>query len=161
MIKYLFFLFSGLLMLSCGSSARWFTRYSHAFGTRYNIYYNAQSLYEKLFTASRDSVVSFDPVIEKCWKAVSLHTVEAIPPSRHTKTNIKKPEKPDQYNPYLHKVWLLMGKAQFQNKQYREAYTTFLYVKQAFSYNSQAVKEAVYWQNRCTMNFTKPLSLYH
>lgn len=161
MVKYFIFLFFGFLILSCGSASKYFTRYTRTFRIRYNGYYNAQSLYEKLFAASRDTTVSFDPVIAKCWKVVSLHAVEVIPDLQHTKTNTNKPEKHEAHTFYLYKVWLLMGKAQYQNKQYREAYTTFLYVKQAFSYNKQAVTEAIYWQNRCKINFAKQVSFPH
>jgi len=115
------------------------SRWWHAFHARYNTYYNGSVAYidgslEKengnrdnfteripLYTvgnkASRQLGGSnFDKAIEKCQKAIRLYSIkrrpEWNPNKKKTQQDIEWLSR-REYNPFLWKAWLLMGRAQF------------------------------------------------
>ena len=115
------------------------TRWWHSFNARYNTYYNGTLAYidgslEKengnkdnftelipLYTVSNKGTrdtgkANFDRAIEKCQKAIKLHSIKRRP--EWTKKR-KKTERDlewlqrKEYNPFLWKAWMLMGRSQF------------------------------------------------
>ncbi len=135
------------------------TRWWHAFNARYNTYYNGSQAFiegsqekEKgnkdnftemipLYTvgnkASRDiGKGQFDRAIEKCEKAIKLHSIKRRPDwtkgRRKTAKDIEWLSR-KEYNPFLWKAWLLMGKSQFQKGQFDEAAATFSYMSRLYA----------------------------
>lgn len=115
------------------------SRWWQAFNTRYNTYYNGTLAYIDgslaketgnkdnfteiipLYTVSNKASRElgkgeFDKAIEKAEKAIKLHSIKRKP--EWTK-NRRKTEKDlewlnrKEYNPFLWKAWMLMGRSQF------------------------------------------------
>ena len=134
------------------------TRWWHSFTARYNTYFNGSQAFiegslEKengnrdnytelipLYTVgnkqSRDLGKSnFDRAIEKSEKAIKMHSIKARP--EWTK-NRRKTEKDiewlnrREYNPFLWRAWLLLGKSQFQKGEFEEAAATFSYMSRLY-----------------------------
>lgn len=134
------------------------SRFWQSFTARYNTYYNGSQAYidgslekEKgnkdnytellpLYTvgnkASRDlGKGNFDRAIEKSEKAIKLHSIKAKP--KWTK-NRKKNDKDKEwlgrmeYNPFIWKAWLMMGKSQFQKGEFTESAATFSYMSRLY-----------------------------
>ena len=129
-----------IIFLGCStekntSQSRWW----HSFNAKYNTYYNGAQAFidgslEKensnkdnftemipLFTVgnkqSRETGKShFDRTIEKCQKAIKQHSIKRRP--QWTKSRKKTARDIEwlsrtEYNPFLWKAWMLMGRAQF------------------------------------------------
>ena len=144
-----------LAMVSCSTQkntaqSRWW----HSFNARYNTYFNGSQAFiegnlekEKgnkdnytelipLYTVgnkqSRDiGKGQFDRTIEKCEKAIHQHSIKAKPEWNSSKRKTAKDREwlgRREYNPFLWKAWLLLGKAQFQKGAFDEAAATFSYM---------------------------------
>ena len=142
-------------MVSCSTQkntaqSRWW----HSFNARYNTYFNGSQAFiegnlekEKgnkdnytelipLYTVgnkqSRDiGKGQFDRTIEKCEKAIHQHSIKAKPEWNSSKRKTAKDREwlgRREYNPFLWKAWLLLGKAQFQKGAFDEAAATFSYM---------------------------------
>ena len=145
------------------------TRFWHSFKARYNTYYNGSLAYidgslEKengnkdnftemlpLYTVtnkqSRELGKSnFDRAIEKCQKTIKLHSIKRRP--EWTK-NRRKTEKDiewlsrREYNPFLWRAWLLMGRSQFYKGAFDEAASTFAYMGRLYQ-----TQPAIYAKSR-------------
>ena len=57
--------------------------------------------------------------------------------------------KRDEYNPFIHNAWRLMGQAQYYKGEFLEAAATFLYISRHFTWMPDLVAEAKLWQARC------------
>ena len=147
------------VMTSCSTqkntaSRRWW----HSFTARYNTYFNGSQAYEDgalekekgnkdnftemlpLYTvgnkASRDlGKGNFDRAIEKSEKAIKQHSIKAKP--KWTKSRRKTDKDKEwlsrrEYNPFIWKAWLLMGKSQFQKGEFDEAAATFSYMSRLY-----------------------------
>ncbi len=153
------------------SQSRWW----HSFNARYNTYYNATLAYidgslEKeqgnkdnfteqipLYTiGNKDSrqlgASNFDRAIEKCKKAIQLHSIKKRP---EWNTNRKKTAKDikwlnrREYNPFLWKAWLLMGRAQFYKGDVESAATTFAYMSRLYATQPAIYGRARAWLAKC------------
>lgn len=134
------------------------SRWWHSFNARYNTYYNASVAYIDgslakeesnkdnytelipLYTVGNKSnretgKSNFDKAIEKCQKAIKLHSIKRRP------VWTKKRRKTDrdrewlsrrEYNPFLWKAWLLMGRSQFHEGNFEEAASTFSYMSRLY-----------------------------
>lgn len=149
------------------SSSRWW----HSFNARYNTYYNGSVAYidgslEKengnkdnftelipLYTvgnkASRDLGKSnFTKAIEKSQKAIKLHSIKKRP---EWNTNKRKTENDKEwlnrkeYNPFLWKAWLLMGRSQFHSGAFEEAASTFSYMSRLYETQPSIYGRARAW----------------
>ena len=134
------------------------TRWWHAFNARYNTYFNGSQAFiegslEKeqgnrdnctelipLYTVgnkqSRDlGKANFDRAIEKSAKAIKQHSIKARPvwnkSRRKTQKDIEWLNR-REYNPFLWRAWLLMGKSQFQKGEFEEAAATFSYMTRLY-----------------------------
>lgn len=145
------------------------TRYWHSFKARYNTYYNGSLAYidgslEKengnkdnftetlpLYTVSNKQSrelgkANFDRAIEKCQKTIKLHSIKRRP--EWTK-NRRKTEKDiewlsrREYNPFLWRAWLLMGRSQFYKGAFDEAASTFAYMGRLYQ-----TQPAIYAKSR-------------
>lgn len=143
------------LLASCStekntSRSRWW----HSFNARYNTYYNGSVAYidaslEKengnkdnftemipMYTVgnkkSRElGKANYDKAIEKCEKAIKLHSITKRPEwtksRRKTERDIEWLNR-KEYNPFLWKAWMLMGRSQFYQGAFDEAASTFSYM---------------------------------
>ena len=158
------------------------TRNYQAFLTRYNIYYNGDEHFKEtlkemekkyeddysqtLFMHPADArnherapqpEGSFDRSIEKAQKAIQLHSIKKRPRKKPGKTDAayKAWLKRDEYNPFLHNAWMMMGRSQYYNGDFAGAASTFYYVTKHFSWLPNTVMEAKLWQARayCSMDW--------
>ena len=159
-----------MLLTACGSTkvntAQ--SRFYQAFVTRFNTYHNGHEAYKEglasqekshkdnymeiipLFPVSKESTRSagggsFDKAIEKSQKAVKLHSIKTKPKKKAGREITEKDKRwyaKKEYNPFLHNVWMLMGKAQFQKGEFLEAASTFSYITRLYSDEPEIVAEA-------------------
>ena len=147
-----------------------FSRNYQAFITRYNIYYNGdkhfketlaemESKYEddysrQLFlhpveakaepTAPQPSG-NFDRSIEKAQKAIQLRSIKKKPAKKSGKGSDPKYKawmKREEYNPFLHNAWMMMGRSQYYNGDFAGAASTFFYISRHFGWLPATVAEA-------------------
>lgn len=153
------------------SESRWW----HSFNARYNTYYNGSIAYiegyiekEKsnkdnftellpLFTvANKNSKEigksNFERTIEKCEKAIKIHSIKRRPiwdkKRKKTEKDISWLNR-REYNPFLWKAWMLMGKAQFQEGKFEDASSTFSYMSKLYIDQPPIYGKARAWLARC------------
>lgn len=147
-----------------------------AFITRYNIYYNGDTHYketlaemERTYEDDYSQMVfmhpveakadpkapqpagNFDRSIEKAQKAIQLRSIKKRPKKKSGKANdpaYKEWMKRDEYNPFLHNAWLMMGRGQYYNGDFLGAASTFFYISKHFKWLPKTVTEAKLWQAR-------------
>ncbi len=152
------------------------TRFYHSFTTRYNVYFNGMENYKEqlktmeteyqddftdlLFMHPAEAYAdekapqpggSFDRTIEKCQKAIQLHSIKKRPTRNAKKMDDPKYReymKREEYNPFIHNAWRLMGKAQYYKGEFLESAATFLYISKHFTWMPELVAEAKLWQAR-------------
>ena len=151
------------------------TRWWQAFTAKYNTYYNGTLAYidgslEKengnkdnytemlpLYTvgnkASRELGKSnYETAIEKCQKTIKLHSITARP---EWKKSRKKTEKDiewlnrKEYNPFLWRAWMLMGRSQFHKGAFDEAASTFTYMCRLYKTQPAIYGKARAWLAKC------------
>ncbi len=165
------------LLASCSNNKNtgW-SRFYHGFTTRYNVYFNGHENYKEQLKLQQEKYEdnftdllyinpaeafanpkdpqpqgSFDRTIEKCEKAIQMHSIKSKPKRNQNKRN--DPEykaflKREEYNPFIHNAWMLMGKAQYHKGDFLSAAATFMYVSQHFTWLPEVVAEARLWQAR-------------
>ncbi len=148
-----------LLIVGCStekntSKSRWW----HSFNARYNTYYNGSLAYidgslEKengnqdnytelipLYTVGNKKSMTlgkgnFDKAIEKAEKAIKLHSIKRRPEwnkhRRKTERDIEWLGR-KEYNPFLWKAWMLMGRSQFHQGDFDGAISTFNYMSRLY-----------------------------
>ncbi len=168
---HLLLVFTGMIVLTACSTekntakSRWW----QAFNTRYNVYYNGTLAYIDgsvakengnkdnfteiipLYTvgnkASRElGKGDFDKAIEKAEKAIKLHSIKRKPEwTKNRKKNAKDLEwlNRKEYNPFLWKAWMLMGRSQFHQGDFDGAASTFNYMSRLY-----ATQPAIYGRAR-------------
>ena len=92
---------------------------------------------------------NFDRAIEKSEKAIKLHSIKARPEwnksRRKTQKDIEWLNR-REYNPFLWRAWLLLGKSQFQQGQFEEAAATFSYMGRLYQTQPAILGKARAWQ---------------
>ncbi|MDE6358554.1 MAG: tetratricopeptide repeat protein, partial [Duncaniella sp.] len=152
------------------------TRNYQAFITRYNIYFNGDEHYKEtlkemerayeddytttLFMHPAEARAnpkapqpsgSFTRSIEKAQKAIQLRSIKKRPrrkPGKGNDPEYKKWLKRDEYNPFLHNAWMMMGRSQYMDGDFLGAASTFYYTARHFSWLPATVLEAQLWQAR-------------
>ncbi|MDE6198806.1 MAG: tetratricopeptide repeat protein [Muribaculaceae bacterium] len=147
-----------------------------AFITRYNIYYNGDTHYketldemEKKYEDDYSRLVFTHPAearadehapqptgdftrsIEKAQKAIQVRSIKKKPARKAGKASdpeYKAWMKRDEYNPFLHNAWMMMGRSQFLNGDFLGAASTFFYITKHFTWLPETVTEAKIWQAR-------------
>lgn len=150
------------------------TRWRQSFNTRYNVYYNGAQAYitgslEKengnqdnftdilpLYTVSNKNSISlgksnFDIAIQKCEKAIQLHSIKKRPEWNNKKKDLKDKEwlNRKEYNPFLWKVWMLMGRSQFYEGSFEDAASTFSYMSRLYKTQPAIYERAQAWLAKC------------
>lgn len=174
--KYIIVILSILLMMSCStkrntSQSRWW----HAFNARYNTYFNGAQAYidgslekEKgnkdnftellpLYTVGNKNSreigkANFDKAIEKAEKAIAQHSIKRKPEwnknRRKTDRDIEWLSR-REYNPFLWKAWMLMGRSQFHQGAFEEAAATFAYMSRIYKGQPAIYGKARAWLAKC------------
>ena len=150
-------------------------RLYHSFTARYNIYYNGSQAFidgnlekEK---GNKDNFTEmiplymvgnkqsrelgkgqFDRAIEKSEKAIRLHSIKAKPEWKGGKQKTARDREwlgRKEYNPFIWRAWMLLGKAQFQKGAFDEAAATFSYMTRL--YQTQPIQSglAKAWLAKC------------
>ena len=165
-------------MSSCSSKKNTAARRQYtAFITRYNVYYNGDTHFKEtlddmenkyeddyssrlLFMhpveAKGDATAPqptgyFTRSIEKAQKAIQLRSIKQRParkPGKSRDEAYKAWMKRDEYNPFLHNAWMLMGRSQYFNGDFLGAASTFFYISRHFTWLPNTVTEAKLWQAR-------------
>lgn len=151
------------------------TRNYQAFITRYNIYYNGDTHYKETlqemetnYEDDYSQLVLMHPAearsnpkapqpsgdftrsIEKGQKAIQLRSIKKRPASKGGKRTPEQKAwlKREEYNPFLHNAWMMMGRSQYLNGDFLGAASTFFYISRHFSWLPKTVVEAELWQAR-------------
>ena len=162
-----------LMLAGCKSNTP-VTRGMKAMTTKYNIYFNGNEAYKEGVAAMEEghenkysqrialhpiyelvgleepvANAQFDRAIEKCKIAVQRRSITNKPRRRARNTPAQKLfMQRGEYNPFMHNVWLLNGKAQFYKGDFTSAAATFDYVARHFNWKKFAVIEAHIWAAR-------------
>lgn len=151
------------------------TRWWRAFNARYNTYYNGKLAYidaclekEKgnkdnftemlpLYTVgnkgSRElGKGNYDRAIEKSKKAIARNSIKRKPEwnksRRKTEKDIEWLSR-KEYNPFLWKAWMLMGRSQFHKGSFDEAAATFAYMSRIYKTQPAIYGKARAWLAKC------------
>ena len=169
-------LFVIILIESCSTAKNTAaTRWWHAFNSRYNTYYNGAVAYvdgslEKengnqdnytgilpLYTvrnkSSRDlGKANFDRAILKAEKVIDRHSIKQRP---QWKSNKRKTDRDrewlsrKEYNPFMWKAWMLMGRSQFHEGNLDNAISTFAYMSMLYRTQPAIYSRAQAWLAKC------------
>ncbi|MDE5840723.1 MAG: tetratricopeptide repeat protein, partial [Muribaculaceae bacterium] len=163
-----------LVMTGCGTKKNTaISRNWQAFTTRYNVFFNGnehfketlktmEDGYEDDFTrmllthpadARADETMpkpkgDFKRTIEKMQKAIQLHSIKKKPPKKSGSAKEKEFRARDEFNPFLHNAWMMLGKGQYFNGDFMGAAATFMYISRHFVWLPEVVTEALLWQAR-------------
>ena len=148
------------------------SRWWQSFNARYNTYFNGQQafidgniekengnkdnytelipLYAVGNKQSRDlGKGNYSRAIEKSEKAIKQHSIKARPEwnksRRKTQKDIEWLSR-REYNPFIWRAWLLLGKSQFQQGQFEEAAATFSYMTRLYATQPAILGIARAWQ---------------
>ena len=97
----------------------------------------------------------FTTTIDKCTKAIKLHSIKVKPRRNRSKRNDAKTKawwQQQEFNPFMKNVWLLLGKAELQNENYMQSVSTFMYTTKIYSSDPEIVAECQLWIAR---NYTE------
>lgn len=99
-------------------------------------------------TTNSPSPSGFTTTIDKCTKAIKLHSIKTKPV--RDKDKMKYPEyqvwiQQKEFNPFMKNVWLLLGKAEMQDGNYLRAISTFMYTTKMYSKNKDILAECKLW----------------
>ena len=164
-----------LLSAACGTKKNTaMSRNWQAFNTRYNVYFNGNEHYKETLKAMEDGYEddftrmllthpadaradetmpkptgSFKRTIEKMQKAIQLHSIKKKPARKSGSAKEKAFRARDEFNPFLHNAWLMLGKGQYFDGDFMGAAATFMYISRHFTWLPEVVTEAMLWQARC------------
>jgi len=159
-------LFVLLIMLISGCSTKkntWMTRAYQSTNTRFNVYYNGYISYNEglkniqkankddysniipMYPISRHSnataaTSNMDMTIEKCRKAIKLHSIKVKPQKNYKKSNLPEYKlfyNQEEFNPALKDAWLLLGKAEFHKGNFLGSVGTFSYIIRHYSVDKE------------------------
>ncbi len=151
------------------------SRFWHSFTARYNTYYNGSLAYIDgslakengnkdnytepipLYTvgnkASKEIGKSnFETAITKAQKAIKQHSIKKRPEWSKSR---KKTERDlewlnrREYNPFIWKAWMLMGRSQFHSGAFDEAAATFSYMSRLYRTQPAIYAKARAWLAKC------------
>jgi tetratricopeptide (TPR) repeat protein len=158
MATLLIVLFS-LVLLGCSTKKNTAsTRWWHSFNARYNTYFNGNQAFidgnlekEKGNKDNYTEIIplymvgnkqsreigkgQYDRAIEKSEKAIRRHSIKAKPEWNSSKRKTAKDREwlgRREYNPFLWRAWMLLGKSQFQKGAFDEAAATFTYMSRLY-----------------------------
>ena len=151
-----------------------FTRFYHNTTTRYNINFNGKQSFEEgminisknnkddytdvipLFPISNHESASsatsqMDVTIEKCRKAIKLHSIQKKPKKDSKKWSDPKYQafyNQTEFNPALSDAWIMLAKAEFHKADFIGALGTFSYVMKHYANDKDMVAQCQLWMTR-------------
>ena len=151
------------------------SRFWQSFTAKYNTFYNGEQAFidgtEEKEKGNKDNFTellplyavgnkqsreigkgNFDRTIEKMEKAIKQHSIKARPEWNKSRRKTAKDREwlgRLEYNPFLWKAWLLMGKAQFQKGAFDEAAATFSYMGRLYQTQPMQNSLARAWLAKC------------
>ena len=144
-----------VIVSSCSTNKNtWLSRNYQALNTRYNVFYNANSSYNEglrniqkankedfsgiipMYPISRHTnanaaTTNMDITIEKCRKAIKLHSIKVKPQKDYKRESLPEYKlyyNQEEFNPALKEAWLLLGKAEFHKANFLGSVGTFSYI---------------------------------
>lgn len=149
-------------------------RFIHSFTTKYNVYYNGKTAYDKgvlakieghkddyterlpVFLVGNESSWSlgqgdFNTAITKSEKAIKLHSITRKPIVNNTKRRTPKQKeflKKKEYNPFLFNAWFLLGKSYFESGKFSDAASVFSYMMRLYANEPIIRQGAAAWLAR-------------
>ena len=164
------------LLVSCSTKKNTSgTRFFHSMTARFNTLYNGKLAYtdgleaqekghQDDYTRPLPMIIStnkstaglgksnYETAIEKCEKAIKLHSIKKRPNVSGNKRRSPKQKEylaRKEFNPYLYHAWLMMGKAQFNKGEFIEAASTFNYITRLYATQPEIYSIAKAWLARC------------
>ena len=157
-----------VLLPGCGTKKNTATsRNWQAFTTRYNVYYNGKEHYNEqikemegkyeddysrfLLTHPAEArgdqkrpqpTGDFNRTIEKMQKAIQLHSIKKKPARKNGSPKEKAFRARDEFNPFLHNAWMMLGEGQYLDGDFLGAAATFFYISKHFTWLPDVVTEA-------------------
>ena len=151
------------------------TRRWHAFKARYNTYYNGTLAYidasEEKENGNRDNYTEMLPLytvankqsrelgkagyeraIEKCKKTIRQHSIKRRPVWDKKRRKTQRDREwlsRREYNPFLWRAWMLMGRSQFYKGDFDEAASTFAYMSRLYRTQPAIYGKARAWLAKC------------
>lgn len=151
------------------------TRWWHAFNARYNTYYNGTLAYIdgslERETGNEDNYTDIIPLytvrnknsrelgksnfaraILKAEKAIDRHSIKARPEwntSRRKTDRDREWLSRREYNPFIWKAWMLMGRSQFHEGAFDDAISTFAYMSMLYRTQPVIYSKAQAWLAKC------------
>lgn len=139
--------------------------------TRYNVHFNGKQSYDEAMKAIADAnqddygqIIHMYPIsnhenanaaagqldrtIEKCRKAIKTRSIKTKPKHNSRKASKQKYKafmEQEEYNPYMHKVWLLLAQAEFHKADFLGAVGTFNYIARHFKENQDLGMTCQLW----------------
>ena len=168
-------LVAALAVVACStekntSQSRWW----HSFNAKYNTYYNGAMAYIDASVEKENGIKdnftemiplypvgnkqareigkgNYERAIEKSQKAIKLHSIKRRPEFKKKKRTEKDIEwlNRKEYNPFLWKAWMLMGRAQFHKGAFDEAASTFAYMSRLYATQPAIYGKARAWLAKC------------
>ena len=169
--KILFLLLITLVSSCSTKKNTWTTRGYQDINTRFNVYFNGTLSYNEgmknilkankedyssiipMYPISRHSnaaaaTSNMDRTIEKCRKAIKLHSIKVKP-----QKNLKKANQPEyklfynqeEFNPALKQAWALLGQAEFHKADFLGSAGTFSYIARHYSTDKDMVAKCQLW----------------
>ena len=174
-IRFFLLIAAAFILSGCGTKKNTaISRNWQAFNTRYNVYFNGNEHYKETLKAMEDGYEDdftrmllthpadaradetlpkpkgdFKRTIEKMQKAIQLHSIKKKPVKKSGSAKEKAFRARDEFNPFLHNAWLMLGKGQYFNGDFMGAAATFMYISRHFVWLPEVVTEAMLWQARC------------
>lgn len=172
-LKHTFFLVALVSIISGCSTTKntWASRTYQAINTRFNVYFNGYNSYNEglvnIQKANREdystvipmypishhsnasaATTNMDLTIEKCRKAIKLHSIKVKP-----KKNYKKANAPEymlyynqqEFNPALIDAWLLLAKAEFHKGDFLGSVGTFSYINRHYATDKNTETTCQLW----------------
>ena len=177
--RYIIFLFVAVIIISAAGCSTQkntaMTRRWHAFKARYNTYYNGTLAYidasEEKENGNRDNYTELLPLytvankqsrelgkagyeraIEKCQKTIRLHSIKRRPVWDKKRRKTQRDREwlsRREYNPFLWRAWMLMGRSQFYKGDFDEAASTFAYMSRLYRTQPAIYGKARAWLAKC------------
>ena len=172
---YFSFIFSICLLTGCSTTKNTgASRGYHGMRVVHNVYFNGRIAYndglQAINKANKDDyseVIPLYPIsnpasqqaaasemekcIEKCRKCIKLHSIHAKPvidPKRSSDPTYKNWLKSKEFNPEMHRAWMMLAQAEFHKGDFLGSIGTFNYVSRLYSNDSDVVAQCQLWVAR-------------
>jgi tetratricopeptide (TPR) repeat protein len=161
-----------IFISSCSTKNNtWGTRAYKATNTRFNVFFNGKVSYDEglknihqankedystiipMYPISRHSnataaASNMDRTIEKCRKAIKLHSIKQKPEKDLKKWNTPEYKlfyNQNEFNPALKDAWMLLAQAEFHKGDFLGSVGTFTYITRHFSGDKDMVAQCQLW----------------